>query len=123
MMSNDDYEYDEADFNAPPTKEQIEACKPDMEFLKNCGLPHAIEDAWMPQDLFDYLTCIKKLCDKMNLSFDLYYKNYYWEARTYNPKIGKGMTFPVETGMNKAPLFYKAIRELAIAINEAWGGK
>jgi hypothetical protein len=112
------YEHEDVDFQI--TQEMRERAKPDIEFLKNCGLPHTIEGAWVLQDLFDYLTCIKNLCDKMKLSFDLYYKDCYWEARAYNPKVGKGITFPVETGMNKAPLFSKAIRELAIAINEAW---
>ena len=117
MFEDDDIEWD-----SEPTKEQIERAKPDIDFLKNCGMPHDITDAWVLQDLSDYITCIKNICDNMGLHFDIFYKKYIWEVRAYNPKIGGGsISFPVETGMNKAPLFCKAIRELATAINEAWG--
>lgn len=112
-------EYDDMDFEV--TAEMRERAKSDIKFLKNCGLPHNIEDDWVLQGLEDYITCIKNLCDKMGLHFDIFYKNYIWEVRAYNPKVGGGsMLFPVETGMNKAPLFCEAIRELAIAINEVW---
>jgi hypothetical protein len=116
-------DYDEIDWDAPPTKEQIERAKPDIDFLKNCGMPHDITDAWALQDFESYIMCIKNLCDKENLSFDIFYKDYIWQVRSYNPKIGKRITFPVECGkppLNKYPKWQAALRDLAIAINEAW---
>ena len=63
-MIDDHYnELDDVDFT--PSQEQIERAKPDIEFLKHCGLAHDLDDAWILQDLESYIMCIETLCNRV----------------------------------------------------------
>jgi len=114
-------EYDDIDFT--PTPEQIASQQPNIQFLKHCGLPHGLDDAWILQDLESYIMCIEQLCERVGLNFDLYMNKNGWEARVSHRVTHQGALIPIARSPKKNPQFHKAIMELAAIINCIWGNQ
>ena len=119
-MIDDDYnELDDVDFT--PSQEQIERAKPDIEFLKHCGLAHDLDDAWILQDLESYIMCIETLCNRVGLNFGIYMSKDGWELRVSHRVKHQGALIPIERREKMNPNFQKGIRELASIIYCIWG--
>lgn len=122
----DNYDYDDIDFDRPPTKEQLERAKPEQDFLKHCGLPSAYEDTHNIRDMEDYIMTITHLCAVKGLHFDILYKEGKWAVRAYNPnvnsnQIATSLHVPVNKPEKINPRFCSAIKELAHQIYCIWG--